>query len=263
MRAGRGAAGSGSPARGAALERFGLDAAQLDQLDALLRAIERDEHAPTAVREPAAAAKTHVADSLVALDVGALRAARTVADLGSGSGFPGLAIAVALRGASIRLVESQRRKCEFLRGLVATAAIANADVVCARAEEWSEGIGANDALLARALAPQPVVLEYAAPLLALGGVLVDWRGRRNAGEEQAAALAAAELGLRLVEIRHVEPFEGATDRHMHVFAKERQTPSRYPRRAGLARKRPLGGGASIARSTDDAARQAASDRERR
>jgi 16S rRNA (guanine527-N7)-methyltransferase len=225
---------------GALLGRFGLSARQIERLAAVLAELERDEHAPTAVRDAEQAAKVHVADALVALDVDGLRASRTVADLGAGAGFPGLAIAVALPDVELRLVESQRRKCKFMRSLAGAASIANATVVCARAEEWDDGIGANDAVLARALAPQPVVLEYAAPLLRLGGTLIDWRGRRNEGEERAAAGAAQTLGLRPAEVRQVEPFAGATDRHLHVFVKERETPDRFPRRAGIARKRPLG-----------------------
>src|SRR6185437_9205678 len=137
----------------------------------------------------------------------------------------------------VRLVESQRRKCQFMQSLAAAASIANATVVCARAEEWGEGIDANDAVLARALAPQPVVLEYAAPLLRLGGTLVDWRGKRDDEQERAAAGAAHALGLRLREIRHVQPFALAHDRHVHVFAKVEETPPRFPRRPGMARKR--------------------------
>ena len=225
---------------GALVGRFGLSEQQIARLEVVLAGLAHDEHAPTAVRDTEEAAKVHVADALVALDVDGLRASRSVADLGAGAGFPGLAIAVALPDAEVRLVESQRRKCEFIRSLAGAASIANATVVCARAEDWAEGIGANDAVLARALAPQPVVLEYAAPLLRLGGTLVDWRGRRDADDERAAAGAAQTLGVRLVEVRRVEPFAGASDRHLHVFVKDRETPDRFPRRAGVARKRPLG-----------------------
>ena len=225
----------------AALERHRLSSAQLAQLTAILDSIERDEHAPTAVRDPHEAIDAHLADSLVGLDIDELRRASALADLGAGAGFPGLPLAVALPRANVRLLESQRRKCEFLERLCDSAEVGNATVVCARAEEWSGGIGANDAVVARALAPQPVVLEYAAPLLRLGGTLVDWRGRRDERQEQAAAAAAPALGMRLLEIRHVHPFAGATDRHLHVFVKDGPTPERYPRRAGIARKRPLGG----------------------
>jgi 16S rRNA (guanine527-N7)-methyltransferase len=195
---------------------------------------------PTTVRDPAQALKVHLADSLTALELPRVRVATRIADLGSGPGFPGLALAVALAGSEMKLVESQARKCAFVEALIAAAGIANAMVVCARAEEWREGIGAHDLVAARALAPQPVVLEYAAPLLQMGGALVDWRGKRDAEGEASAAVAAAELGLRLVEIRRVEPYAGARDHHLHVYEKVSQTPARYPRRPGVARKRPLG-----------------------
>lgn len=218
-----------------------LTAGQQQQLANVLRTLEADEHAPTSIRAQEQAADTHIADSLVALEIDAVRSAQRIADLGSGVGFPGLALAVALPAAQVSLVESQRRRCEFLERLCAAAEIENAQVVCSRVEEWRDGALRCDVVVARALAPQPVVLEYAAPLLRMGGTLVDWRGRREPAAELAADRAAALLGLERVEIRRVVPFEGATDRHLHVFTKTAQTPPRFPRRAGIARKRPLGG----------------------
>ncbi len=222
------------------LARYSLDAGQIEQLAAILRELDTAEHAPTTVRDPREAADAHLADSLVGLQFEEICAARAIADLGSGAGFPGTALAIALPQAQVSLVESQRRKCEFLRRLCTNAQIANAQVVCARVEDWEQGQGTNDAVVVRALAAQPVVLEYAAPLLKLGGALLDWRGKRNEAEEAAAAVAAQALGLRLREIRHVQPFAHAHDRHVHVFVKAEETPTRFPRRAGIARKRPLG-----------------------
>lgn len=224
----------------AGLSRFGLDDGRRAQLAALLKLLGEDEHAPTAVCDPLQALDVHVADSLTALEVAALREARAIADLGSGAGFPGVAIAVALPGAEVVLVESVRRSCEFLERMLAAGSVTNARVACARVEDWREGFDGEDAVLARALAPQPVVLEYAAPLLRIGGVLVDWRGRRAPEEEAAASKAAAELGLELDEIRRVQPFAHARNRHLHVYRKVSPTPERFPRRAGMARKRPLG-----------------------
>jgi 16S rRNA (guanine527-N7)-methyltransferase len=217
-----------------------LSAGQRGQVELILAALEADEHAPTAVRAPEQAARMHVMDSLVALELEEVQAARRIADLGSGSGFPGVALAIALPRAEVALIESQRRKCEYLQRLCAAGAVANARVVCARAEEWQAGMSRSDVVVARALAAQPVVLEYAAPLLCLGGMLVDWRGRREPYEEQASARAAALLGLSGVGVRAVHPFAGARDRHLHVFVKVEETPTRFPRRAGMARKRPLG-----------------------
>jgi 16S rRNA (guanine527-N7)-methyltransferase len=225
----------------AALAGRELSASQLAQLATVLELLERDEHAPTTVRTARDAAERHLADSLVGLDFDYLIDARAIADLGAGAGFPGLALAVALPATRVALVESQRRKCEFLDRVCAVARVENANVVCARAEEWTAGASANDAVVARALAPQPVVLEYAAPLLRPGGALLDWRGKRDEREEQASASAAQELGLERREIRSVQPFAAARDRHVHVFVKVRATPPRFPRRTGIARKRPLGG----------------------
>jgi 16S rRNA (guanine527-N7)-methyltransferase len=222
-------------------ERYGLDDHQLDQLDAVLNGLAKDEHAPTTVRDASLAVDVHLADSLTALEVGGVRAAGTIADLGAGAGFPGLVLAVAVPGAEVSLVESQARKCAFIERLRTVARIDSARVVCTRAEEWSEGLGRNDVVVARALAAQPVVLEYAAPLLEHGGVLVDWRGRRDSAQEAEAACAAEQLGMRLLEIRRTEPYKSARDHHLHVFEKVAETPSRFPRRAGVARKRPLGG----------------------
>jgi 16S rRNA (guanine527-N7)-methyltransferase len=224
----------------AVLSPSGLTEGQISQLASLLASLEGDEHAPTAVRESDLAAYVHLADSLAALEVEDVRSARDVADLGAGAGFPGLALAVALPEAIVALVESQRRKCEFVSRTVAAAGISNARIVCARAEDWPEGVGSSDVVTARALAGQPVVLEYAAPLLRLGGVLVDWRGRRDAEEELAADRAAGELGMRREDVRRVVPFPNARDRHLHIFRKVAETPDRFPRRAGVARKRPLG-----------------------
>jgi 16S rRNA (guanine527-N7)-methyltransferase len=230
-----------TPPWSAALAGYDLDETQLATLGRVLSVLANDEHPPTTVRAPVEASERHLADSLAGLDIDLINEdGREVADLGAGAGFPGVALAVALPGARVRLVESQRRKCEFLERMLAAAEIENASVVCARAEEWREGLAGNDVVLARALAAQPVVLEYAAPLLRLGGALVDWRGRRDAGEEQAAARAARELGMELRELRRVHPFATATDRHLHVWVKTEPTPDRFPRRAGMARKRPLG-----------------------
>jgi 16S rRNA (guanine527-N7)-methyltransferase len=223
--------------------RYELNEHQRGQLAEIIEGLAADELAPTTVREPARAVDVHLADSLVALELKVVGAARVLTDMGAGAGFPGLALAVALPDSQVALVESQARKCGFVERIRGAAGVENAQVLHARVEEWREGVGASDVVTARALAPQPVVLEYAAPLLRLGGALVDWRGRRDAEdeEESAAALAAQELGLRLAEIRHVEPYAGARNHHLHVYEKVRETPARYPRRPGVARKRPLGG----------------------
>lgn len=221
------------------VDRFSLPAESADRLLALLAALD-DEHAPTTVRSPAEGVGVHLADSLVGLELAEIRDAASIADLGAGAGFPGLPLALARPATTVALVESIARKCAFIAAAAASAGIANIEVVPARAEEWSDGIGRNDVVTARALAPLGVLAEYAAPLLREGGVLVAWKGRRDAEEEAVAAAAATELGLELAEIRAVAPYGGADHRHLHVLRKVAPTPARFPRRAGMARKRPLG-----------------------
>ncbi len=181
----------------------------------------------------------HLADSLVALEFGQVRAARTVADLGSGAGVPGLPLAIALPEARVALVESAARKCAFLERAITECEV-DSYAVHARAESWPEGLAAFDVVTARALAPLEAVVEYAAPLLVLGGTLVAWRGRRDPDAEARAARAAAEVGLEPGEIRQVQPFRGAQNRYLHLMSKVMETPSGFPRRAGVAVKRPLG-----------------------
>src|ERR1700674_4189031 len=117
---------------------------QISQLAVVLQMLQDTPHAPTAVRGAKEAVDVHVADSLTALELDAIRAAHRIADLGSGAGFPGVALAVALPAAEIRLVESQRRRCEFLERVCAGAEIENARVIWARAEEWRDGLVGND-----------------------------------------------------------------------------------------------------------------------
>lgn len=220
-------------------ERYALPATAPAQLNRILDLVAEDDMAATTVRDPAHGVDVHVADSLAGLEIEALRDAQTVADLGAGAGFPGLVLAAALPGARIKLVESLNRKCAFLERAVEVVALTNADVVCTRAEEWRDGIGTCDAITVRAVAPLNVLAEYAAPLLRVGGVLVAYKGRRDPAEEAGGAAAAAVLGLEVTEIRSVEPFGGADHRNLYVYSKVTETPPRYPRRAGMARKRPL------------------------
>jgi 16S rRNA (guanine527-N7)-methyltransferase len=209
-------------------------------LRAFAQILVTDDRAPTTVREAVRVRDDHLADALVALELQVFRAAADVADIGAGAGIPGIPLAIALPGVRIALLEGNGRKCDFLREVVEALLLQNVSVVNARAETWREGIGAFDVVTARALAPPDVVEEYAAPLLKVGGSLVAWRGRRDPEMEAAAARAAEALGMSAAEPRRVWPYPGAEHRFLHVVTKTGETPARFPRRDGVARKRPLG-----------------------
>ena len=187
-----------------------------------------------------------MADSLSGLEIDGLREARRVADVGSGAGFPGLVLAIALPAAGVDLIESVGRKGALISRLAQAAHVDNARAVVTRAESLAAvppalggGREAYGAVTARAVAPLATLVEYAAPLLEPDGVLVAWKGTRDRAEEQAGSAAAERLGLRAEEVRRVVPFEGAKNRHLHLFRKVGPVPADIPRRPGLARKRPL------------------------
>jgi 16S rRNA (guanine527-N7)-methyltransferase len=219
--------------------RYGVPPAGLRALQAVLELQATDPAASTTVRAVDEAVDRHVADSLVALDLPAVREARRIADLGAGAGWPGLALAAALPAARVALVESAARHCRYLQRAVQAGRLENAEVVHARAEEWAAGLGVHDLVTARALAALPVLCEYAAPLLAEGGVLVAWKGAVSSEEAAAGSAAASALGLEPVEVVAVDPYRAAERRTLHVFRKIAPTPDRFPRRAGMAVKRPL------------------------
>ena len=144
-----------------------------------------------------------------------------VVDVGSGGGSPGIPLALALPERSFTLVEAERRKADFLR----EQAPANAEVVWGRAEEQpvdTYGVG-----IAKALARPPTAVEWVVPLVRPGGIAVFWLG--PGADLEVVARAAARVGGGEPEVR-----DGLV-----VVPKLEPTPPGFPRRIGVARKRPL------------------------
>jgi 16S rRNA (guanine527-N7)-methyltransferase len=233
--------------------RFALNEAIQQRLRLFLELLVNDPQAPTSIRTPQSVLEDHLADSLVALDLEAVHKSRRALDLGAGAGLPGLPLAIALPDTTFTLLDGAARKIRFLEQAVEVCSVSNAEVVHARAETFTAGLKAFDLVTARAVAGLPFVLEYGAPLLRIGGALVVWRGRREPAAEAAAGRAALELGLSQLVVQPVRPYARAEHRHLHVAFKLQDTPGRFPRRAGMALKRPLG----------TRMRQAASDRRQR
>lgn len=210
----------------------------------MLELLASDPRSLSSVRDVASARRAHVADSLTGLEVPDLRDATRIADVGAGAGFPGLALALALPGARVDLVESVGRKCEFMRGAIEAAGIPNAGVVHARSEEHaapgSPGREVYDVVTARAVARLATLAELASPLLLNGGALVAWKGRRDPQEEAEAARAAEGTAMTLEDVLDVGAKAGYEHRHLYVLRKAGSTPQGLPRRSGIAKKRPLG-----------------------
>jgi len=210
--------------------RYGVDP---EPLEALLAALDEEPDPPTTVADPV---DEHLADSLSALAL--LGSPGRLADIGSGAGFPGLVLAAALPDSRVSLFESQRRHAEVAERLRAAAGLRNATVVKERVESVSLR-ATFDVVTARAVASLAVLVEYAAPLLVEGGLLVAWKGARDDAEERGGEEAGRVVGMSPARVERVEPFPGAHSRHLHLYAKIGPTPDRFPRRPGMARKRPL------------------------
>lgn len=185
----------------------------------------------TGVQTEAEAARVLVVDALACLPH--LPDRGTVVDLGSGSGTPGVPIAVARPAVRVLLVEASRKKAGFLGVVLRALGLANADVVHARAEALGRTPAHReryDAATARAVASLPVLAELALPLVRVGGVAVFPKGSHANAEMRAAA-----AGLRLLGgAAEARPFG------MIVVRKVAPTPSAYPRRPGVPGRRPLG-----------------------
>ena len=178
----------------------------------------------TSVRDPEEARRVHVDGALEALP---LLEDGPVVDVGSGGGSPGIPLAAARPDLDFDLLESNRRKCEFLRRVAEE--FENAAALCVRAEDHARGEGreAYAIALARALAPPQVAAEWCLPLVRAGGRAILFVG--PSADRAAVAKASSLLGAEL------EDASGG----FFLLRKTGSTPEQFPRRPGLARKRPL------------------------
>ena len=217
-----------------------------EALTPVLELLRAERSSVSSVTEPQRAWQVHVADSLSGLVVAELAAATAIADVGSGAGFPGLALAAALPQARVDLIESVSRKAEFIRRAAVAGGLTEARVIADRAETWAAspppdgGRDSYEAVTARSVGRLSTLAELASPLLREGGVLVAWKGRRDTDEEAEAERAVERLAMQPVEVRAVGPFAGSRHRHLHVIRKSGPTPEELPRRPGVAKKRPFG-----------------------
>jgi 16S rRNA (guanine527-N7)-methyltransferase len=170
----------------------------------------------------AEARRVHLDDSLRALEV-VQRFQGPIVDVGSGGGAPGIPLAVALPEREVTLLDSGRRKCAFLERWACK--LPNVEVVCGRAEE--QPVDNWGVAVAKALASPPVAAEWCLPLVATGGVVILFAG----------PTAEADRVARVAEQLAAEPAESPPG--LLVLRKTGATPAGFPRRPGVARKRPL------------------------
>lgn len=193
----------------------------------------------TTVKGEAVVAR-HYAESLEAYRLSGSPEAGVVVDVGSGGGFPGLVIATVAPGVEVHLVEARRKRARLLVEMAETLGLGNVTAHGERAEEAGRGALREraDLVIARAVAPLPVLLEYTAPLAATGGTIAAVKGSKGEAELTEAGTALATLDCEHTGTEQMRS-EIASQMRVLLFRKRGATPTRYPRRPGMPEKRPL------------------------
>ena len=199
----------------------------------------------TNIRDPDAINRRHFLDALTQAtllqDRGLLPAGCRVIDVGSGAGLPGLPMKIARPDLDLSLLDSHAKRCEFLRRVIGALGLEDAHVIEGRAEVAAREPGLRetfDLVVARAVAPLPLLVELTLPFLRIGGHLAATKGAGAERELLEAGRAIEELGGEPGEVLVVEA-HGESESKLVLVRKARPTPERYPRRTGIPAKRPL------------------------
>ena len=223
-----------------------LDATQLRLLSDYARLLSRYELANViGTRDRDQIITEHFVDSLSCLAATDAKWDGSLVDVGTGGGLPGVPLGIACPDIRVMLLEATEKKVRFLEYVKTKLELGNLTVLHARAEaagRESRYRAAFELATARALAALPVVLEYCAPLVGPGGKVLALKGQLQEGELSRGVAAARELGAELSEtiVLNYRPQLPQKERQLIVFDKVSVTPARFPRRTGLAKKRPLG-----------------------
>lgn len=193
----------------------------------------------TAITEPADIAALHFLDSAALLSLADL-SGKTVADVGTGAGFPGMVLRILEPSIQLTLLDSLNKRVDFLKEVCQDLALADVDCIHARAEEFAaahrEGF---DVVTSRAVASLPLLAELCLPLVREGGYFLPMKSVDSDAELRAAAHAVEVLG-GAVERTVDYAIPGTDVRHRLIFMKKvRKTPQKYPRAFAKIKKNPL------------------------
>ena len=223
----------------AGMAALGLDPALCGRLEAFAGLVlERNQVMNlTAITEPSAFAGLHLLDSLSLIPLAGLSSG-TVVDVGTGAGFPGVPLAIALPEARVTLLDSLGKRIEFLRETCGALGLENTRCVHARAEEFGER-EQFDWAVSRAVAPLPMLCELSLPLVRVGGRFLAMKSSHSQEELDEAGRAISILGGRVDWVKDY-PIPGAEIQHRLIcIEKTTPTPRKYPRRFSQLKKQPL------------------------
>lgn len=195
----------------------------------------------TAITAPDQIMVKHFLDSLSVASVLDAKPSNALIDIGTGAGFPGLVLKIAVPDLRVTLVEATGKKVDFLKAMIAELHLQKVEAIQARAEDLARDPRHReryDFAVARAVADLAILLEYALPFVRTGGLFVAQKGIRVDEEIQAAGRSLETLGGRLRESVPVR-LPGLEPRHLILVDKISPTPAAYPRRAGIPERKPI------------------------
>ncbi len=193
----------------------------------------------TAIEEDREVIQKHFIDSLSIMPF--LKDVRTMIDIGTGAGFPGIPVKIAQPALEVVLLDSLEKRVGFLKEVLSSLKLEGISAIHSRAEDAGAASLYRerfDAAAARAVASLPVLLEYCLPFVRTGGIFVAMKG--SIGQEAADAKKALDiLGGSIEEIKEFTLPGSDMKRTIVIVRKLRQTPTKYPRKAGKPSKEPL------------------------
>ena len=194
----------------------------------------------TAVTDFEGVVVTHFADSLSLVRVTDPSQAKSIMDVGSGAGFPGLPLAIAFPKTKVVMLDSLNKRVNFLNEVIEALHLKNAEAVHARAEDGARDRNYRekfDLTVSRAVSNLSTLSEYCLPYARVGGVFVSYKSDQAGDEIKAAEKAVRTLG---GNIEKIENFHlNGTGRSLVLIRKQKKTPALYPRKAGMPGKNPL------------------------
>jgi 16S rRNA (guanine527-N7)-methyltransferase len=180
----------------------------------------------------------HFEDSLTILQAVKLTS-QSIIDVGAGAGFPGIPLKIVCPKIKLTLLEATRKKVDFLIHLVKNLGLKDVEIIWKRAEEFArQKREVFDLAVSRAVAELNLLSEYCLPFVKVGGMFVSYKGEKIEAEVSQAENAINLLGGELKEIQKVKLSDG-TLHSLVIIKKVSPTPPRFPRRTGIAKKKPL------------------------
>ena len=196
----------------------------------------------TAITEYEDVMKKHFIDSISLIKAYDITKNATVIDVGTGAGFPGLALKIAYPNLQVTLLDSLNKRIQFLNEVIAKLGLTGVETIHGRAEDFAKAGKLRekfDLCVSRAVANLSTLSEYCLPFVKVGGQFISYKSEKITEEMTVAENAIRILGGKVVNQVEFQLPESDIYRNLFVIEKVKETPKKYPRKAGLPGKEPL------------------------